>query len=49
MYTAGAALLLNGIYTLGPDEAGVIERFGKKVLPYSEPESTTSCLGPSSA
>src|SRR5262245_30925085 len=37
MYAAGALLLLNGIYILGPDEAGVIERFGKKVLPYSEP------------
>src|SRR5262249_53335540 len=24
-------------YMLGPDESGVIERFGKKVKPYSEP------------
>jgi Cu+-exporting ATPase len=37
LYAAVAFLLLNGIYNLGPDEAGVIERFGKKVLPYSEP------------
>jgi HflK protein len=32
-----AAAVLSGFYTLGPDEAGVIERFGKKVTPYREP------------
>jgi P-type Cu+ transporter len=37
LYTAAALLVLNGFYMLGPDESGVIERFGKKVLPYSEP------------
>jgi HflK protein len=37
LYAAAALLVLNGFYLLGPDEAGVIERFGKKVLPYSEP------------
>ena len=37
LYAAVALLVLNGFYLLGPDEAGVIERFGKKVLPYSEP------------
>jgi Cu+-exporting ATPase len=37
LYTAIALLLLNGFYMLGPDEAGLVERFGKKVLPYSEP------------
>jgi Cu+-exporting ATPase len=37
LYAAAALLVLNGFYILGPDEAGVIERFGKKVLPYSEP------------
>ncbi len=37
LYAAVALLVLNGFYILGPDEAGVIERFGKKVLPYSEP------------
>jgi Cu+-exporting ATPase len=35
---ATAALIaFNGFYTLGPDEAGVIERFGRKVLPYEQP------------
>jgi len=29
--------LLSGIYILGPDETGVIERFGKKLLPYQPP------------
>ncbi|HUQ90878.1 MAG TPA: FtsH protease activity modulator HflK [Bryobacteraceae bacterium] len=29
--------LLNGAYILQPDEVGVIERFGKKVMPYEEP------------
>ena len=28
---------LNGFYILSPDEVGVIERFGRKVLPYREP------------
>jgi Cu+-exporting ATPase len=37
LYAAVALLVLDGFYILGPDEAGVIERFGKKVLPYSEP------------
>ncbi|MCC6366781.1 MAG: cadmium-translocating P-type ATPase [Bryobacterales bacterium] len=32
-----ALFVLNGFYTLGPDEVGVIERFGRKVLPYREP------------
>src|SRR5205823_6213453 len=36
-YVAVALLVLNGFYTLGPDEAGVIERFGRKILPYGEP------------
>ncbi len=36
-YAAIAFVMLNGFYTLGPDEAGVIERFGRKVLPYGEP------------
>lgn len=37
LYTAFAFIVLNGFYMLRPDEAGVIERFGRKVLPYSEP------------
>ena len=27
----------NGFYLLGPDEVGVIERFGRKAMPYREP------------
>ena len=36
---AAAAVLyvLSGFYVLGPDEVGVIERFGRKILPYKEP------------
>jgi Cu+-exporting ATPase len=34
---AGALLLLNGFYALGPDEEGVIERFGRKIAPFSMP------------
>jgi HflK protein len=30
-------LLLNGFYALGPDEEGVIERFGRKIAPFSMP------------
>ena len=33
---AGVALVLNGFYSLEPHEAGVIERFGRKVLPHEE-------------
>ncbi len=36
-YAALAIVVLNGFYTLGPDESGVIERFGRKILPYGEP------------
>ena len=33
-----AALIgLSGVYSLAPNEIGVIERFGKKILPYREP------------
>ncbi len=35
--TAGALLVLNGFYALGPDEEGVIERFGRKIAPFSTP------------
>ncbi|MEZ5400973.1 MAG: FtsH protease activity modulator HflK [Bryobacteraceae bacterium] len=34
---AGMLLVLNGFYAVRPDEVGVIERFGRKVTPYSEP------------
>jgi HflK protein len=36
-YVVIALIVLNGFYTLGPDESGVIERFGRKILPYGEP------------
>lgn len=36
-YAALALLALNGFYIVGPDEAGVIERFGRKVSPPGEP------------
>ena len=32
-----ALVLLNGFYILQPNEVGVIERFGKKILPHAEP------------
>jgi Cu+-exporting ATPase len=34
---AVTVLLLNGFYALGPDEEGVIERFGRKIAPFSMP------------
>jgi len=38
LVAAVAALyLLSGVYMLSPDEVGVIERFGRKLLPYREP------------
>ncbi|MGA2132100.1 MAG: FtsH protease activity modulator HflK [Bryobacteraceae bacterium] len=30
-------ILLSGFYSLGPNETGVIERFGQKILPYGQP------------
>ncbi len=32
-----ALIVLNGFYTLRPDEVGVIERFGRKIPPLGEP------------
>jgi HflK protein len=29
--------LLSGVYALRPDETGVVERFGRKLLPYRQP------------
>ncbi|MBS1827696.1 MAG: cadmium-translocating P-type ATPase [Acidobacteria bacterium] len=37
LYSLAAMFVLNGFYMLQPDEVGVIERFGKKVMPYEEP------------
>jgi Cu+-exporting ATPase len=34
---AAALLLLNGFYVLGPEERGILERFGRKVLPHKGP------------
>ena len=33
----GILVILNGFYIIRPEEIGIIERFGRKVLPYSEP------------
>ena len=32
-----AVVVLSGVYTVQPDEVGVIERFGRKVVPFSPP------------
>src|ERR1043166_4891629 len=37
LYTAVALYILSGVYMLSPNEKGVVERFGRKILPYSEP------------
>jgi len=37
LYAAAALLFLSGFYALGPNETGIIERFGRKVLPYRTP------------
>jgi Cu+-exporting ATPase len=37
LYAAIALLLWSGLYIVRPDEIGVIERFGRKVLPFREP------------
>jgi Cu+-exporting ATPase len=33
----GVLLVLSGFYTVQPEEIGVIERFGRKILPYEAP------------
>jgi len=37
MFAVVALYALSGFYVLRPDESGVIERFGRKLLPYREP------------
>ncbi len=37
MFAALALYVGSGFYILSPDESGVIERFGRKLLPYREP------------
>jgi Cu+-exporting ATPase len=34
---AAALVVISGLYTVQPDEVGVIERFGRKVTPFSQP------------
>ena len=36
LYSVAALYLLSGFYFLNPDETGVVERFGRKLLPYRE-------------
>ena len=35
--TLAGLIVLNGFYAVQPDQVGVLERFGKKVTPFSEP------------
>jgi HflK protein len=37
LITVAALIALSGIYAVQPDEVGVIERFGRKVTPFSDP------------
>jgi len=37
MFAALALYVGSGFYILSPDESGVVERFGRKLLPYREP------------
>jgi Cu+-exporting ATPase len=37
LIAVASLVVLNGAYVIGPDEVGVIERFGRKILPYKEP------------
>ena len=37
LLTAAALILLNGIYIVPPEEVGIIQRFGQKLLPYDGP------------
>jgi Cu+-exporting ATPase len=37
LYATAAVYALSGVYALSPDETGVIERFGHKLLPYGTP------------
>jgi Cu+-exporting ATPase len=34
---AALAILLNGFYIVGPAETGIVQRFGRRLLPYREP------------
>jgi len=34
---AAVIIVLNGIYVVPPEEVGIVQRFGRKLLPYDEP------------
>jgi Cu+-exporting ATPase len=34
---AGLAIVLNGFCIIGPAETGIVQRFGRRLLPYSQP------------
>jgi HflK protein len=34
---AALAIVLNGFYIVGPAETGIVQRFGRRLLPYREP------------
>ena len=34
---AAVAIILNGCYIVGPAETGIVQRFGRRLLPYREP------------
>jgi Cu+-exporting ATPase len=35
--TAVAFIVLSGVHTIGPAEAGIVERFGRRLVPYEAP------------
>jgi Cu+-exporting ATPase len=37
MATVVLAIVLNGFYIIGPSEFGIVQRFGRKLTPFSEP------------
>jgi HflK protein len=37
LVTLAALFVLNGFYSLGPDETGIVERFGRKLVPNRAP------------
>jgi Cu+-exporting ATPase len=37
LWTAAALVVLNGFYVIPPEEIGIVQRFGRKLQPYSAP------------
>ena len=37
LWTAGALIVLNGFYVIPTEEIGIVQRFGRKLQPYSTP------------